>query len=179
MVTTSWFYYPFKNKRACSQSELLSTKQAINTMSSVEDVSTAPTQDRTQKLSAPGKTKKNSSAPNGGSHRGRDKEHQPSAKDQTQRSETDFQRDVDDDDDESDMVPPDPVPEPSSEEHNSRLGVIRAEIDDMELKVVIKILNIYLIRLLCTESSTYRRQSILILQKRKICVKCKMQELRI
>ena len=49
----------------------------------------------------------------------------------------------------------------------------------MELKVVIKILNIYLIRLLCTESSTYRRQSILILQKRKICVKCKMQELRI
>jgi hypothetical protein len=104
-------------------------------MTSVEELSNTVQLEHT-KDSGSTKAKKNTSkSQNGGSNRHRERENRPPIKDRAPRPDADVQNALDDDD-ESDMVPPDPVPEPSSEEQNARVEAIRAEIDAMEQKVV-------------------------------------------
>ncbi len=74
--------------------------------------------------------KKNTFKPqNGKSNRGRDGDNRPASKDSAPRME-------DDDDDETDLVPPEPVLEPSAEENNALLDVMRRELDELEQRVV-------------------------------------------
>ena len=107
-------------------------------MTSVEDNKGSSCQENLEGVGS-GNRKKGSSSKsqNGGQNRGRDREPRRPAKDgsQNQRVDAESQNDIDDDDD-SELVPPEPVAEPSMEENNVALSVIRGEIDDLEQKVV-------------------------------------------
>jgi hypothetical protein len=75
--------------------------------------------------------KKSSFKPqNGRTNRGNEGERRPAAKDLAPRMDAE-------DDDETDLVPPEPVLEPNAEENNALLDVIRKELDQLELRVVL------------------------------------------
>ena len=84
----------------------------------------------------PVNSKKNPSRQQNGKQKSnRQRENRGPAKDGAQRVYPEPQN-VIDEEDESDLAPPDPVPEPSAEENNTLLSAIRAEINDLEQKVV-------------------------------------------
>ncbi len=107
-------------------------------MASVEDSKNSSCQENLEGVGSVNRKKSSSSKSQiGGQNRGRDRESRRPAKDgsQSQRVDAEHRNDFDDEDD-SEITPPEPVAEPSMEENNAVLSVIRGEIDDLEQKVV-------------------------------------------